>query len=108
MEPNQDKKYPEGHFIGLWMGITVAVFSGLGIPLAIATGNVSLMGIGPALGAAFGLSIGQLIENKHKKENRIRPLNEEERKRKKTAVLAGLVLMVLGVVIFLILLLKMR
>jgi hypothetical protein len=103
METNQDRKYPEGHFIGLWMGIGIAIFSGLGVPLALATGNYGLMGIGPALGVAFGLSVGQAIENRQKKEGMIRPLTEEEKKRKKLAVLAGLFILSLGVAVFFIL-----
>jgi hypothetical protein len=101
METNNSKKYPEGHFIGMWMGIGIAIFSGLGIPLSIATKNYGFMGIGPALGVAFGLSIGQAIENKYKKENRIRPLTEEEKKRKKFAVMAGLAIFAFGVLVFL-------
>ena len=31
MEQN-DKKYPEGHFVGMWMGIGIAIFSGFGVP----------------------------------------------------------------------------
>ena len=104
MDSNQDRKYPEGHFVGVGMAIGLAVFSGLAIPLALATGNFGLVGIGPALGVAFGLSLGQAIENKYKKEDRIRPLNEVEKKRKKMAVVAGLVLLALGVGVFLILL----
>jgi hypothetical protein len=100
METNQEKKYPEGYFIGRWMVIGMAIFSGLGIPLAIVTDNYSLIGIGPALGIAFGLSIGQAIENKYKKEEKIRPLTEVEKKRKKMAVLAGLLILSLGVVVF--------
>ena len=103
METNQDRKYPEGHFIGLWMAIGIVIFSGLGIPLALATGNYGLMGIGPALGVAFGLSVGQAIENRHKKDGMIRPLTVEEKKRKKMAVLAGLALLALGVAVFFIL-----
>ena len=101
METNNNKKYPEGHFLGLWMGIGIAIFSGFGIPLSIATKNYGLLGIGPALGVAFGISIGQAIENKYKKENKIRPLTEEEKKIKKIAVIAGLAIFTLGVVIFL-------
>jgi len=48
-----NKEYPEGHFVGMWMGIGVAIFSGLGIPLSIATGNPGLIGIGPAIGVAL-------------------------------------------------------
>ena len=98
---NKNKKYPEGHFLGMWMGIGIVIFSGFGIPLSIATKNYGLIGIGPALGVAFGLSIGQAIENKYKKENKIRPLIEEEKKRKKIAVMAGLAMFILGIIVFL-------
>jgi hypothetical protein len=103
MATNNNKKYPEGHFVGMWMGIGIAIFSGFGIPLSVATKNYGFIGIGPALGVAFGLSIGQAIENKYKKENKIRPLTEEEKKRKKIAVMAGLALLTLGVIVFLML-----
>jgi len=52
----QTEKYPEGHFLGMWMGIGIAIFTGVGVPLSIATKNLGLMGIGPAIGVAFGLS----------------------------------------------------
>ena len=100
MEQN-DKKYPEGHFVGMWMGIGIAIVSGFGVPLSIVTKNYGLIGIGPAIGVAFGLSIGQAIENKYKREKKIRPLTEEEKKRKKITVMAGLAVLTLGVIVFL-------
>jgi hypothetical protein len=92
----KDTKYPEGHFLGLWMGLGIAIFSGFGIPLSIATGNPGFIGVGPALGVSFGLAIGQSVENKYKKEGKIRPLTNEELKRKKMGVLAGISLLTLG------------
>jgi hypothetical protein len=103
VEPNNNTKYPEGHFVSMWMGIGIAIFTGIGIPLSIATHNYGLIGIGPALGTAFGLSMGQAIENKYKEEEKIRPLTEEERKRKKIAVIAGLAIFTFGVIVFLLL-----
>jgi len=100
-----NKKYPKGHFVGMWMGIGTAIFSGLGIPVSIATGNIGLIGIGPALGVAFGLAIGSSIEAKYKKEGKIRPLTEEEKKRKKIGIIAGIVILSVGVVSLLILVL---
>ena len=100
---DKDKKYPEGHFLGMWMGIGIAIFSGLGIPLSIATENPGFIGIGPALGVGFGLAIGQSIENKYKKEGRIRPLTESEKKKKKNAVFAGLIILTLGLLLFILL-----
>ena len=97
------KKYPEGHFVGMWIGICIAIFSGFGIPLSIVTENPGFIGIGPALGVAVGVAIGQSIENKYKQEDRIRPLTEAEQKRKKNAVFAGIAILTLGVLIFILL-----
>jgi hypothetical protein len=104
MEEN-NKKYPEGHFVGMWMAIGVAVISGVGIPLSIATGNIGFIGVGPGIGIALGLSIGSAIEAKYKKEGKIRPLTEEEKKRKKTGITIGvislIVLSLIGLLFFL-------
>jgi hypothetical protein len=58
------KKYPEGHFVGMWMGMGTGIFSGLGILLAIITKNLGLNGIWPAMGVAFGVVTGQSVEAK--------------------------------------------
>ena len=100
---DKGKKYPEGHFLGMWMGICIAIFSIFGIPLSIVTENPGFIGIGPALGVAVGIAIGQSIENKYKKEGRIRPLTESEQKRKKNAVFAGIILLTLGLLVFILL-----
>lgn len=97
------KKYPEGHFLGLWMGIGIAIFSVFGISISIATNNFGFIGVGPALGVAFGLSIGQLVENRYKQKGIIKPLNELEQKRKKNAIIAGIAILSLGVLLALIL-----
>ena len=94
MEDNT-KKHPEGHFVGMWMGIGIAVFSGFGIPLSIATENPGFIGVGPAIGVSIGLAIGSSIEAKYKKEDKIRPLTEEEQKRKRTATTIGVVSLVI-------------
>ena len=79
------------------MCICIAVFSGFGIPLSIITHNHGFIGIGPAMGVAMGTLIGQSIENKYKKEEKIRPLSEYERKRKKNAITAGIIILTLGI-----------
>jgi hypothetical protein len=107
MEP-KDKEFPEGHFVGLWIGLGIAIFSGLGIPLSVATENYAFIGVGPALGVAFGAAIGQAIENKYTKEGRIIPRSKEEGKWAKIATLAGLVLLLLGVLFFLLLFFSAR
>ena len=101
---NKEKKYPEGYFLGKWMGIGMVIFSGIGIPLSIITDNPGFIGIGPALGVAFGLAIGQSLENKYKEKGRIRPLTEFEIKRKKIVIAARVTILSLGVLIFILLL----
>jgi hypothetical protein len=102
MEEN-NKQYPEGHFVWMWMGIGVAIFSGIGIPLSIASENLGFMGIGPAIGVAIGLAVGSSIEARYKKEGKIRPLSEKEKKRQKIGITAGIVILSLLALIFLIL-----
>jgi hypothetical protein len=101
----KNKKYPEGHFTGMWMIIGIAIFSGIGIPLSIVTENPGLIGIGPALGVAFGLSIGAGIESKMKKEGKIRPLSKDEKKKRQMLVTMGIVILIalslIGLVVFL-------
>ena len=94
------EKYPEGHFVGRWMCIGIAIISGIGIPLGIVTHNYIFAYIGPAIGVAFGMAIGQSIENKYKQEGRIRPLTKSEQKKKKYSITSGIVILTLGVLVF--------
>ena len=96
---NKNNKYPEGHFLGIWMCIGIVIFSLIGVPLSIFTDNLGFIGIGPAIGVSIGLSVGQSIENKYKQQGKIRPLTESEKKRKKNAVIVGIALLTLGVLI---------
>ena len=96
---NKDDKYPEGHFLGMWMGLGIAIFSVIGILVSIFIDNQELIGIWPAIGVAFGLAIWQSIENRYKQKGKIRPLTESEKKRKKNAVTAGILILALGVLI---------
>jgi len=95
-----NKKYPEGHFLGMWIGICMAIFSVFGISFSIITENPGFIGMGPALGVAIGVAIGQSIENKYKEEGRIRPLTKPEQKRKKNFVFIGIIILTLGVLFF--------
>ena len=92
----KQKKYPEGYFINKWMVIGIAIFSGIGIPLSIATDNAGFIGIGPALGVSIGLSIGSAVESKYKKEGKIRRLTKEEKKKRKMLVTIGVVILTIG------------
>ena len=101
------EKYPEGHFVGLWIALGIATFTGLGIPLSFATKNYALIGIGPAIGVAIGVAIGTAVENRYKEEGRIIPRSKEEGNRTKIAILAGLtILLLLGALLLLFLFLR--
>ena len=103
---NEKKKFPEGHFIGMWMGIGIAMFCGIGVPLSVAMDNYGLIGIEPAIGVGFGLAVGSAIENKKKSEGLIRPLTDEEKHTRKTLTAGGVALAVLGVALALFVLLR--
>jgi hypothetical protein len=106
---NNSEKFPKGQFVGMWMGIGIAIFSGLGIPISIITENYGFIGIGTAIGIVFGLLIGQSIENKYSREGRIRPLTESEKINrqvalnlgKKIAITIGIALLTIGILFFL-------
>lgn len=100
MEP-KDKKYPEGHFVGMCMLIGLTIGAGIGIPLGIIIGNPGLFGIGLPIGLALGLAIGSSIEAKYKKEGKINPLTEDEKKKREILVIAGISVFILGLLIFL-------
>ena len=94
------EKYAEGHSVGIWMCIFIALFSVLAIPISIITDNYVLVASGPALGVAIGTAIGQSIENKYKLEGRIRSLNKSEQKRIKYSIASGIVILTIGVLVF--------
>jgi len=85
------------------MGIGIAIFAGIGIPLSIISENIGLIGIGPAIGVAFGLAVGTAIEARYQKEGKIRALSEKEKKRKIIGITAGILILSLLALIFLIL-----
>jgi hypothetical protein len=103
----EDKKYPEGHFIGLWMSIGIAIFTGVGIPLSIATEIPALIGIGPALGVSIGLAIGSSMESKAKIEGKIRPRKQADNAKSGGWLIVGIGLLLLGIVLALFFWLKM-
>ena len=96
---NKVEKYPKGHFIDKWMALGIAIFSGFCIPLFIIVDNPGFIGIVPVLGFAFGLSIGQSVENKYKKEGKIRPLTDSEKKNKKILVLIAIIILLFDILI---------
>jgi hypothetical protein len=96
-----DEKYPEGHFIALWTGIGIAIGAGLGIPFGLILKIPAFFGIGLPIGLAIGSAIGSIIENKYKKEGKIRPLTAEEEKKKRLNIRMGIALCCFGILVLL-------
>lgn len=86
----EQKQYPEGHFLGVGIAIGMLIFSGVGVALSTSLDNPGLIGIGPAIGVAIGVAIGQAMEDKAKKEGKVRPLTPKEKKRQKLLSWIGL------------------
>jgi hypothetical protein len=61
-----------------------------------------LIALGPAIGLAFGFAIGQSVEEKYKKEGKIRPLTDREKKRRSILIVSLIVIAVSGLAILLI------
>ena len=95
-----DKKKPEGHYKSLGVTIGFAVSAAIGIPLSIFLENMSFVGIGVVAGVLLGSIIGESIEKKHAEAGNLRPMNDEEIKKKKTQIK---ILMIAGVVGFVVL-----
>ena len=103
---NENEKYPEGHFVGIWMTIGITFGVGIGIPIGFAIGIPGLFGIGLSIGLATGVAVGSSIEARYKKEGKIRPLTEAEKKTKWIGVVIGTVLLAIGIITFLFFVLK--
>jgi len=93
-----NKKYPEGYFVGIGAALGIP----FGIPLAISTGNPGLIGTGIPIGLAIGIA----LEDKNRKEGKIRPLTKDEKRKRRVAVIIGVVLLILGIIAFLLTLLR--
>lgn len=92
------ERFPEGHFMGQGIAIGICI----GVAVGAAMGNVAL---GPAIGVAIGVAIGAGMEEKAKKEGRVRKLTMKEKKRRRIGAIVAFVVGVLvavgiGVLVF--------
>lgn len=104
-QANGNQQFPQSHFKKLWMGLGIAIFSGLGVPISIIAGNFAFIGIGPAIGVAVGASIGMAIEKKKESQGLIRPLTDAEKKQRKALSIIGTIVLLAGMTAFFLLLL---
>ena len=95
-EKRKTKKYLEGHFLGMWMGICIVISMAFGIPLMFVLKNPGFLGVAPAIGVSIGVAIGQSVEDKYKKEGKIRPLTKKEKKTKEMFVVVGAIVFLIG------------
>jgi hypothetical protein len=84
-----EKKYPEGY----WMGVGLSIGVAIGVALGPLFDNI---GIGIAIGIAIGSGIGASLEQRYK--DNIRPLTEQENKRRRWAVIIGLLILLASVI----------
>ncbi len=95
-----DKKKPEGHYKSLGVTIGFSICAGIGIPLSVILKNMSFIGIGAIAGVLLGSIIGESIEKKHAAAGNLRPMNEDEIKKKKQQIK---ILMITGAIGFVVL-----
>ena len=97
-QPQEQKKLKEP---GYYTGMGIAIGAGVGVAIGLALGILSL---GIAIGAAIGVAIGGVLEQQAKAKGDVRKLSpEEEKRRKKSAMVAfivGLVSAVLFAILF--------
>ncbi len=87
------KTYPKGHFLLVGMALGIP----LGVAYSIIIENFAFSGVG----VAIGVSIGVALEEKYKKEGRIRELTEEDQKKRKKMMAYGFALFFMGILAFL-------
>ena len=87
------KQYPSGYLFGA--GLALGMVSGLIFSVIMHNPDLFILGI-PA-----GLLIGAVLEMKYKRDGRIRPLTQEETKRRNILIIALLVLFLAGIGMFL-------
>ena len=93
------KTYPEGHWMGLGIGIGLPIGVAIFFIADLLTGEFgSMFFLGPGAGVAIGVSIGAALEEKHKKSGQIRELTPQEERRQMRLVLAGLVILAVAAV----------
>jgi len=92
-----DELRPQGY----WIGIGISIGAGFGVAIGTALGNIAL---GLPIGVGAGIAIGAALEQKNK--DKLRPLNEQEKKIQKWGVLLGLLMLLVFIGLFAFLLMK--
>ena len=88
---------------GYWIGIGISIGAGLGVAIGTALGNIAL---GLPIGVGAGIAIGAALEQKNK--DKVRPLNEQEKKMQKWGVALGALILIVFIGLFVFLIMKAR
>jgi len=80
---------------GYWIGIGISIGAGIGVAIGTALGNIAL---GLPIGVGAGIAIGAALEQKNK--DKLRPLNEQEKKMQKWGTALGILLLLIFVGLF--------
>ena len=86
-----DELRPQGY----WIGIGISIGAGFGVAIGTALGNIAL---GLPIGIGAGIAIGAALEQKNK--DKLRPLNEQEKKMQKWGVALGVLLLLIFMGLF--------
>jgi hypothetical protein len=80
-----ERRFPEGHF--KWKGVAIGFF--LGVLCGIIIVGPAYMGLVGAAGMCVGLGVGSAMEARHRRSGMMRPLTEEESRRRRVGLTMG-------------------
>jgi len=101
---NRDELHPQGYYMGLSMGLGMLIGSLLQLLLRILFDIDVMATMGTTVGLAVGAGTGASLEKKY--ADRLRPLTEAERNRKRVGLFTAIALLILGIVVLLLFVLR--
>lgn len=84
-------KHPKGY----WMGVGISIGTAIGAALGPIFDN---FGTGIGIGIAIGAGLGTALEQRNK--DNLRPLTEDEKRTQKRGIIAGMVILFILAVLF--------
>jgi len=100
----RDELHPQGYYMGVSMGLGMLIGSLLYLLLQVYYEIDVMPTMGTTVGLACGAGIGASLEKKY--ADRLRPLTEAERNRKRVGLFTSIALLILGIVVLLIFVLR--